>query len=452
MVDGRKVKELIRRFVRRFARMGYRLVRPVVRPLMHRTRGFFLQAFSAELQQSQTATINEIRAFSAELQRSQTTTTNEIRAFAAELQQSRTVVINEIRAAQVVLLDQIRELQQEGIRHSRMTGAQLLQSIQASRESLREEMLRLNDDASEVSSYARAESLVAATTTQATLARVEILADASARRIALHAHGNSILMRSAVGYVLCADTDLAVLAGLLDTGELERGTRLLIERLLRPGDVFVDAGAHLGLLTLAAARAMGGRGRIFAFEPFPDTCEKLVRSVWLNGYSSIVKVHEMAVSDHEGRTTLFLGQVSGHHSIFPLGSATNSAEPSAEVSVTTLDAALPAVQDVTLLKIDVEGAEINVLNGARTLLANNRDMAIIVECGPQHLARTGYTVERWLEVFRTHGLIYRAINAESGMLEDVSATQLAASESVNLLFGHPESSVWTKLDEREAAK
>ena len=416
MIDCRTVKTLIRRLARRFALVGYRLVRPVVRPVMHRTRSFVLQAFAAELQQSQAA------------------------------------VINEIRALQNVLLDRVRDETLEGIRNGRLAAAQLMQSIQASRESLREEMLRLNGDTSDAASQDLTESPVAATAIKATLARIEGIVSASARRIALHTNDNSVLIRCAVGYVLCADTDVAVLAGLLDTGELERGTRLLIERFLRPGDVFVDVGAHLGLLSLAAARAMGGCGRIFAFEPFPDTSEKLLRSVWLNGYSSMVNVRGMAVSDREGTARLFLGQVSGHHSLFPLENAADSTAPSIEVPVTTLDAALPAAQNVTLLKIDVEGAEIDVLNGARTLLANNRDMAIIVECGPEHLARTGYTLERWLNAFRERGLIYRAINAESGNLEDMSPAQLAASDSVNLVFGHPESSAWEKLNVRDAVK
>lgn len=448
MAEDGSSKALLRRVARQIALTGYRMVRPVIRPLIYRTRNFMLQSFSAELHHSRAA------------------------------------LINEIHTMQQGLLLRTRELQQESALNGRAAAAQILQSIQAARESLREDMLRLNDDAfnaalsveeqsriaisttellredvgrlignaSSAALKALAESQSAVTSINATLARVEILADASARRIALHTHGNSVLLRCTVGYVLCADTDVAVLAGLLDTGELERGTRLLIERLLRPEDVFVDVGAHLGLLTLAAARAMGGRGRIFAFEPFPDTYAKLERSIWLNGYSTMVDVRGMAVADREGHATLHLGQVSGHHSLFPLGQREESDVPSVDVPLTTLDLALPVGQSVTLLKIDVEGAEINVIDGARALLKNNPDMTIIVECGPQHLARTGYTVERWLQAFAAYGLVYRAINAESGTLEDVTPAQLAASESVNLLFGHPDSSAWAKLGELEAAK
>ena len=96
-----------------------------------------------------------------------------------------------------------------------------------------------------------------------------------------------VLVRSDVGYVLCPRRDYALRDHLLE-GERERGPHLLMPRLLKPGDVFIDVGANVGFHTLAAARAMQGLGRIVAFEPCEPTKRLLEKTVGLNGFSGIV--------------------------------------------------------------------------------------------------------------------------------------------------------------------
>jgi hypothetical protein len=138
------------------------------------------------------------------------------------------------------------------------------------------------------------------------LDRIERHAIASAKRVATPCGKDEILVRTEVGYVLCLASDHAVLACLIESGELERGTRLALQSLLGSGDVFVDVGAHLGLHTLAAARAMRGQGKIIAFEPFQPTADLLRRSVWMNGFSSLVEIHQTAVSNRSGQERLYL--------------------------------------------------------------------------------------------------------------------------------------------------
>lgn len=267
----------------------------------------------------------------------------------------------------------------------------------------------------------------------------------SGARVAVHSDPGTVLLKTPVGHVLCADSDHAVLECLLDTGDLERGTRLLIERLLAPGDVFVDVGTHLGLLSLAAAQTMKGRGEIFCFEPFPQTRALMEKSIWINGFSDMVRVTAAAVSNRNGNVSLFLGKISGHHSIFPLDSSDKTAVSQIEVPTVTLDSSLPTGQQVTLLKIDAEGAELDIVEGANLLLQNNPHIALIVECGPSHLKRTNHTLEVWLSVFEKLGYVYRSIDINTGILYKVSLAELANAYSTNLLFAKPTSSVWQKL-------
>ncbi|CAN7746767.1 FkbM family methyltransferase [Caballeronia sp. LjRoot29] len=330
----------------------------------------------------------------------------------------------------------------------------LHQNIQVSRESVREEVLRSHDNATRELQAAVAtmrETMQLATDAYITsmssrLDRIEDFGAASARRVAVHSDHDTVLVKTPAGYVLCADSDHAVLAGLIETGDQRCGVRLLIQEFLEPGDTFVDVGAHLGLLSLAAARAMHGRGKIFVFEPFPGTRSLLERSFRMNGFADMIEVHGAAVSNRVGETTLFLGTTSERHSLIPLDLPGGYMKEQIDVPSVTLDSALPSGQAVNLLKIDAGGAELDVIEGARSLISGNPNMALIVELSSAHLKRAGHSLDQWFEAFAVLGLIYFAINPDTGVLENVPSEQLAMADSANLFFARPDSLAWKKLD------
>lgn len=230
----------------------------------------------------------------------------------------------------------------------------------------------------------------------------------------------------------------------METGELERGTRLLIDRILKPGDVFVDAGANIGMHTLAAARAVGEKGRIFAFEPFPATHDLLRKTVWMNGFSSMVETYQVAVSNRTGSEALHLGSTSGHHSLYPLPSSGLPAMAPVEVPLMRIDDVVGHDIKVDLIKIDVEGAELEVVEGAASAIARNPEIALIVEFGISHLRRTEHMTADWLRQFHDLGLTYNAIDPETGAISEISLSELESSFSTNLLFSRPGSTVWTR--------
>ncbi len=277
------------------------------------------------------------------------------------------------------------------------------------------------------------------------LTRVEGYAYASARRVSVACGPTEVLVRTAVGYVLCAATDAALISSLLETGELESGTRLLIQKIIQPGNTFIDVGANVGMHTLAAAIAMQGQGRIIAFEPFPTTHDLLRKTIWMNGYAGIAETCQAAVSNHDGVQALFLGATSGHHSLFQLPAVNVPAAPPVEVPLVRLDTVLNADIKVDLIKIDVEGAELDVLESARSIILNNPDIALIVEFGFSHLQRTGHLTAAWLKPFEEMGLCFRAIEATSGATLDWTMQDLEKVSSVNLLFARPESTVWARV-------
>jgi FkbM family methyltransferase len=272
------------------------------------------------------------------------------------------------------------------------------------------------------------------------LGRIEQYGLAAARRISIPCGDNSVMIRSSVGYILCADEDHALMATLIESGELEAGTRQLIQRILNPGDVFIDVGANIGMHTLAALHVMQGKGRVVAFEPYPQTAKLLEKSIWLNGYSTMVDLHCVAVSNEKKEQTLYLGATSGHHSLFPL----EESNMSVSVQVTTLDQSITDIPIVNLIKIDAEGAELEVLAGAEFLLERSRDVGIIAEFGSSHLKRIGATTQEWLEHFCKLGFEYQAIHPDTGVVNDISIEELDKIESVNLFFARPQSPIWEK--------
>lgn len=87
------------------------------------------------------------------------------------------------------------------------------------------------------------------------------------------------------------------------SGLLEPRTTALFERILRPGDTYVDVGAHVGYLSLVAARLVGEDGRIFAIDPQPYNCAKILTNAELNGFANVTVI-AAAVAEADGFITL----------------------------------------------------------------------------------------------------------------------------------------------------
>lgn len=276
---------------------------------------------------------------------------------------------------------------------------------------------------------------------QAGVSRAEQFSAASARRIAVACGPDELLIRTEVGYVLCAASDPALISVLIEGGELEPGTRQLIQRLLRPGDVFIDVGANIGMHTLAAAHAMQGHGRIIAFEPFEQTARLLSRTVWMNGFGDMVSVHAAAAAAREGAQTLYIGATSGHNSLYELPQAAGAGR-TVEVRTQQVDAAIPAGAPVRLIKIDVEGAELDVLAGCGATISGNPDIALIVEFDQAHLRRAGRATADWLAAFERFGLEYRVVDEATGVVETWTTARLERAGTANLFFARSQSPAW----------
>jgi len=150
----------------------------------------------------------------------------------------------------------------------------------------------------------------------------------------------------------------------------------------QPGNVVVDAGAHIGVYTLKAAKEVGNRGQVIAIEPEDKNYKLLIKNIRINRHQNVTPV-KMSLSNFEGKARLFLKARSRSHSLIGKTWVTPIVDVT-ETDVTTLDKLLDRldIKKVDILKINVEGAELNLLEGSRELLANGRISKIVATPHP----------------------------------------------------------------------
>lgn len=166
--------------------------------------------------------------------------------------------------------------------------------------------------------------------------------------------------------------------------------------LLQAGEVFIDVGAHIGWFTTLAASRVGPTGQVIACEPYPSNAAVLRANVDLN-HAGNVRVVEVALGSQEG--TLSLASVEGES-----GGVTAlewAHEGRAEVPMTTLDAIAADVQDIALVKLDVEGWEPRVLRGAVESLARARH--VLIEINGPSLRAGGSSPAEVFDLLRARG-------------------------------------------------
>jgi FkbM family methyltransferase len=219
--------------------------------------------------------------------------------------------------------------------------------------------------------------------------------------------------------------DLCLAALYAHWGSVDLGMSRWITSNLRPGMIFADIGASVGIHTLEAARAVGPSGKVYAFEPTPRTLAALRSNLALNGVTQ-VEVFPVAVMDRSGPVRLHLNHEDGSlNSIFP----GEGAPEAIEVPGLPLDEALAGREKVDIIKIDAEGAESLILRGMTNVLARNPDIVLLLEFAPQHLVRAGVNAAEYLAQLRSMGFRIKRLDELTG--DVLSATDQEFLETVS---------------------
>lgn len=175
--------------------------------------------------------------------------------------------------------------------------------------------------------------------------------------------------------------DSAISPQLLSKGCWEPFETEVFKGLIKPGMTVVDIGANIGYYSLLASRLVGELGKVYAFEPFGDTCDILARSIAVNGMQNVSLVRK-AVTNEIGYARLYFGKYT------PACNNLNGKGDFITVSCTTLDSELRSGK-IDLIKMDIEGAEVKALVGMQRIIRDNPDLILVTEVFPEALQKAG---------------------------------------------------------------
>ena len=159
----------------------------------------------------------------------------------------------------------------------------------------------------------------------------------------------------------------------------------IIERFLpKKGDIVVDIGAHMGRYTIISSKRVGTNGKVIAIEAHPGNFEMLNRNIKLNQLTNVIPLN-YAVYSKETKIKLYLPEEDSGYTIYNtiMSNRAGTEDKFVEVNANTLDCLLQLNQireeEVNWVKIDVEGAEFEVLKGATNVLFKSKDIALLIE-------------------------------------------------------------------------
>jgi FkbM family methyltransferase len=158
----------------------------------------------------------------------------------------------------------------------------------------------------------------------------------------------------------------------------------------KQGDIVVDIGAHMGRYTIISSKRVGTNGKVVAIEAHPGNFEMLNRNIKLNQLTNVIPLN-YAVYSKETKIKLYLPEEDSGFTIYNtiMSNRAGTEDKFVEVNANTLDCLLQLNQireeEVNWVKIDVEGAEFEVLKGATNVLTKSKDIALLIEIhGPDN--------------------------------------------------------------------
>jgi FkbM family methyltransferase len=187
----------------------------------------------------------------------------------------------------------------------------------------------------------------------------------------------------------------------------------IINRLVGPGDTVVDVGANVGAISLAASTAVGPSGRVISIEPHPRTFGYLQQNIRLNRRENI-RALNCAVGATAGTLSFSDLDADDRNAVIDRGGL--------QVRVETLDALLDdRPEPIALLKVDVEGFEKYVFEGARRVL--ERTACVYFEADERNYGRYGYSTGEIITMLTQHG--FHTVRTSLAGIERVDISYVA---------------------------
>lgn len=208
------------------------------------------------------------------------------------------------------------------------------------------------------------------------------------------------------GVTLSVDPATLFGSKILDEGTYEPEMTATLRTMLKEGDVFVDLGANEGFFSMLASRMVGPRGRVFAIEPQERLWPVIIQNIALNDAANIHLV-PFAVSDAAGEAEIVVTPASnsGATSMVAKSSMLSRFRPRQRVALRTLDdlSARYGFGRISVMKVDIEGFELNALRSAEGLLKSGMIGNLLVEIHPAHLAALQQSPDDVIQLLARYG-------------------------------------------------
>jgi FkbM family methyltransferase len=176
---------------------------------------------------------------------------------------------------------------------------------------------------------------------------------------------------------------------------------------IKRGGIVVDVGANVGMFSVKAAMEVGESGKVIAIEPEERNFRLLKKNVMLYCLKNVVMLRK-ALAARSGRAPFLISLLSGTHQLKHVGKIPETPEREVEVEVDTLDnvCKVQGIEGIDLLKIDVEGAELEVLKGADQSLKFTRNIAMELDYEGEELQVKEYLRKKGFKVKVIENMLY----------------------------------------------
>lgn len=197
----------------------------------------------------------------------------------------------------------------------------------------------------------------------------------------------------------------------VDAGTFEPQTLARFQDAVHVGATVLDVGANIGVFSLLAAERVGASGRVLAVEPDPRSRRWLQENARSNGFSNVINVVAAALGATSGEQSLILNEADPSQSALGAPTADETA-----ILVPVVPGHELVDGSVDVVKIDVEGREIDVLRGLELLLARSPGAVLFCELNPRTLRLVGKRAEDLVAELERQGFRAKAIDEVTGQL------------------------------------
>lgn len=197
----------------------------------------------------------------------------------------------------------------------------------------------------------------------------------------------------------------ALTLGIVYLGTINKYETKILKTIIKPGDIVIDIGAYVdGWYTLLAAKLTGNKGHVYAFEPHPIYYQRLKENVQLNRLTNVT-LERLGVFNKNGSFTFYEAQFGSSIIKSQVVAMTKIKPKEITIQTTTLDTYVKTknIRHVSLIKIDVEGAEMSVLKGGNRLLRSKNAPDLVVEVFDKQLRRGGSSESKLLSYLKRLG-------------------------------------------------